>query len=317
MSISSISSTSVSSIWDSLLKANAQNNSTSTVSKKDSSSDKSILRDLIDKVSGDTASDADVQELAAKLKQMAIEQANRSENTALRSGNSSDTELKNLMEKVKNDTATSEDIKSIATKMKERAADMQAHFGGMGPIPPSGGFNSELKDLIDKVASGSATDSEIKELTTTLQEVVANMQSLTSTTTSTDQTSSDSDMESLLEKIKNGTATDADIQAIATQIKEHRPPKPPGGKPPEGVPPMDDASSTTSTKYSVTDELLRLLSKLSTGTSADATNTTSSSSDSVNNNYAIAASQQLMESFMEAYSQNYNGVVTTESKVIG
>lgn len=203
---------------------NSQKNSTSATDDKDISSKAGEMRDLVDKVASGTGSDSDISELLAKLKEMATDVQSRFNNTASADSTSSDSEMKSLIDKVINGTATADDVKTIAEKMKDRASDMQAHFGGgKPPMPPSGSSDDELKNLIDSVAAGTASDSDIETLTAKLKEMATEMQSQSSdtTSTSTSTTASTSDMDSLMKKVLDGTATDDDIKTIATKMKEH------------------------------------------------------------------------------------------------
>ena len=202
--------------------------------------------------------------------------------------------------------------------MQEKASEMQAQSSAGSMLPPPPLVNSEssdegIKDLIDSVASGTASDSDIETLTAKLKEMATYMQN----SSSTSETSSDSEMESLMAKIADGTATDADVKAIATLMKANDdstsmaigtpPPKPP-----------EDTSSVTSSSSSSTDAILEMLSAMyadSTDSSSNSSDTTSSGS--VKNINSAIISQQLLDSFMEAYSLNYSDLSTSTQSFSG
>lgn len=236
MSISSITNRTAiaSSSLDLASLLNSQKTSTSTTNTQESSSKSAEMRDLVDKVASGTATDAEIAELAAKLKEMAADMEKRFSNATTTDETSSESEMKSLLEKIANGTATDGDVKTIADLLKERASDMQAHFGGgMPPAPPTeASTDDELKALVDAVVAGTATDSDLETLVAKLKEMALEMQnqladeastsSTSSTATSSTTTiSSNSLMDDLMQKILDGTATTDDVKAIAADMKAH------------------------------------------------------------------------------------------------
>lgn len=90
--------------------------------------------------------------------------------------------------------------------------------GGMPPMLGGGPPDNGLKELVDKVAAGTASDDEVKEFTSRLKDLATRMQERVGG--QPPPGASDSEMESLREKILDGTATDDDIKAIAAKLQE-------------------------------------------------------------------------------------------------
>ena len=209
--------------------------------------------------------------------------------------------------------------------------------------PTNSNSKVAMRNLVDKVASGNGSDSDIEALAAKLKEMATQRQK---NTTSTEETSTSTELDSLMEKIKNGTATDEDVKQIATDMKERAsdmqahfggmsrpvimgensgdgmkelvdkvaggtgtppPPKPPGGKPPEGMPPIGETSSLTDSSSSTSETLLALLEELEAQSTSD-------TADSTKKSNSLVSSQQLLDSFMQAYSQNYSNYVATSSQ---
>lgn len=94
---------------------------------------------------------------------------------------------------------------------------------GPPPPPPNGanGPGSEIKDFLDKVASGTATEDDLKDMQSVLQKMQqkSNSSGLSSNTT---QDSSDP-IKSFLDKVASGTATVDDLtsmQGILQQVQQ-------------------------------------------------------------------------------------------------
>lgn len=113
---------------------------------------------------------------------------------------------------------------------------------GMSPMMAGGPPGKGMKDLVDKVADGTATDDEVQELASALQEMAARMQEHAGDTSKAG--SPDSEMQDLMTKVLDGSATEDDIKAIATKMQQMagqggRPlGPPPMGQPPAGQQPL-------------------------------------------------------------------------------
>jgi hypothetical protein len=144
------------------------------------------IKAFLDKVMNGTATDDDLQNMQSVLQTM---QKQRSSETAKDDAGSIDSELKSFLDKVASGTATDDDLKNMQSELQK----MQQQFGGRGvhrhhhhhgsesdgtnPNSTSldttnvNNSNSDLKSFLDKVAGGTATNDDLKNMQSILQQM--------------------------------------------------------------------------------------------------------------------------------------------------
>jgi hypothetical protein len=179
----------------------------------------------------------------------------------------------------------SEDFSTIfGTTLSNSDGDTaQLSSSGMAGMPPMMGNDttaSDIKSFLDKVANGTATDTDLKNMETELEQASSSTASSTtaSTSSSTGATDIGTDIKSFLDKVANGTATDTDLKNMQTELEQAQ----------------EQAASFL------------------TGTNVDSSQTTNNAdSNSANDDLATvfqsSISQQMLNSAISAYSNSNAG----------
>jgi hypothetical protein len=145
------------------------------------------IKDFLDKVASGTATNDDLKNMQSVLQKM--RQQFNSSSVNQDHAHSIDSELKSFLDKVASGTATDDDLKNMQSELQK----MQQQFGGRGvhrhhhhhgsesegtnPNSTSldttnvNNSNSDLKSFLDKVAGGTATNDDLKNMQSILQQM--------------------------------------------------------------------------------------------------------------------------------------------------
>jgi hypothetical protein len=192
---------------------NADNSNTS--SSSDLHTD---VKNFMAKLINGTATDSDLQNIENELKQVTATQTTNSTNA---SSNGSDlrNDLKDFMTKLKNGTATDSDLQNIENELKQVTATQNSDSSNSsGSTTNNGsGLHTELRDFMAKLKNGSATDADLQQIQTELQQANGTQNITASTSLGS---SLQADLENFLTTIKNGTATDTDLKKMEAELSQ-------------------------------------------------------------------------------------------------
>ena len=137
---------------------------------------------------------------------------------AMGGGNS---DIKNFLDKVASGTVTDSDLQSMQSELKQAEQQSGSTQSASSTTTSASDIGSDIKNFLDKVASGTVTDSDIQSMQSELKQAEqqsGSTQSASSTITSASDIGSD--IKNFLDKVASGTVTDSDIQSMQSELKQ-------------------------------------------------------------------------------------------------
>ena len=129
----------------------------------------------------------------------------------------------------------SEDFSTIygATLSNSDGDSVQLSSSGMAGMPPMMGNDttaSDIQSFMNEVANGTATDTDLKNMETELEQAASPTGSSTTSSTGSSTTASTgsstgvsnlrADIKSFMNEVANGTATDTDLKNMETELQQ-------------------------------------------------------------------------------------------------
>ena len=200
---------------------------------------------------------------------------------------------------------------------------------GMPPPPMMGNDTtaSDISSFMDEVANGTATDTDLQNLETELEQAQAASSTSSSTGTSTSSSTGTStssstgtstssstsasniraDIKSFMDEVANGTATDTDLQNLETELEQAQAASSTSSSTGTSTSSSTGTSTSSSTSTSnIRADIKSFMDEVANGTATD-TDLQNMETELEQAQASSSISQQMLDSAISAYSNNNTG----------